>query len=153
MFDLRVRAGHPARGRRPGRWWQAEILLAELRASQGARAEAVALAERSRLAREIHDVLAHALSGLVLALDTNGAAGRAGRSPARPPYTGCSTGQPRPGGTARDGLDDTRQAIAALRGDALPGQLCCWTGGPRHRDGGRDLRPPDPSWHRTAAAA
>jgi len=49
---------------------RAESLLAQLRAAQAAQAEAVALTERTRLAREIHDILAHALSGLVLALDT-----------------------------------------------------------------------------------
>src|SRR5450631_562698 len=49
---------------------RAEDLLSQLRASQAAQAEAAALTERARLAREIHDVLAHALSGLVLLLDT-----------------------------------------------------------------------------------
>src|ERR1039458_6428091 len=45
---------------------RAEDLLTQLRASQAAQAEAAALTERARLAREIHDILAHALSGLVL---------------------------------------------------------------------------------------
>jgi hypothetical protein len=39
---------------------RAEDLLAQPRASQAARAEVAALTERARLAREIHDVLAHA---------------------------------------------------------------------------------------------
>src|ERR1019366_2704901 len=41
---------------------RAEHLLTQLRASQAAQAEAAALTERARLAREIHDILAHALS-------------------------------------------------------------------------------------------
>ena len=49
---------------------RAEILLGELRAAQKSRDEATALAERARLARDIHDVMAHALSGLVISLDT-----------------------------------------------------------------------------------
>ena len=44
-------------------------LLAELEASREAEKAAPALTERSRLAREMHDVLAHTLSGLVLQLD------------------------------------------------------------------------------------
>lgn len=99
---------------------QAEILLAELRATQGARAEAVALAERARLAREIHDILAHSLSGLVLTLDTM-------ELLCRQPDAGHGTVTrmleqvTRAQRIARDGLDETRGAIAALRGDALPG--------------------------------
>ena len=115
-----VRATRLAEERARAAQRQAEILLAELRTTQGARAEAAALAERTRLAREIHDILAHALSGLILTLDTMELLGR----------------QPDPGPAtvdrmleqvgraqrmARDGLDDTRRAIAALRGDALPG--------------------------------
>lgn len=99
---------------------QAEVLLAELRAAQSARAEAVALAERARLAREIHDVLAHALSGLVLTLETMELLGR------QPGPGEATVGRMleqviRARRLARDGLDDTRRAIAALRGDALPG--------------------------------
>ncbi|HWT92839.1 MAG TPA: histidine kinase dimerization/phosphoacceptor domain-containing protein, partial [Solirubrobacteraceae bacterium] len=41
----------------------------ELRASRAAEAEAAAQAERGRLAREMHDVLAHSLSGLALQLE------------------------------------------------------------------------------------
>ena len=48
---------------------RAELLLAELEQTRAAQAQAAALAERQRLAREMHDVLAHSLSGLVLNLE------------------------------------------------------------------------------------
>jgi len=115
-----VRATRLAEERARAAHRQAEILLAELRASQGARAEAAALAERSRLAREIHDVLAHALSGLVLALDTMELLGRQ-PDPGRATVNRMLEQVSRAQRIARDGLDDTRRAIAALRGDALPG--------------------------------
>jgi signal transduction histidine kinase len=99
---------------------RAERLLTQLRLSQGAQAEAAALSERARLAREIHDILAHALSGLVLALDTMELLGRQGEAdPATMPrMLECVARAQR---MARDGLADTRRAIAALRGDELPG--------------------------------
>jgi signal transduction histidine kinase len=115
-----VRATRLAEERALAAHRQAEILLAELRASQGARAEAAALAERSRLAREIHDVLAHALSGLVLALDTMELLGRQ-PDPGRATVNRMLEQVSRAQRIARDGLDDTRRAIAALRGDAMPG--------------------------------
>jgi signal transduction histidine kinase len=104
---------------------RAEGLLAELRASQAAQAEAAALTERTRLAREIHDILAHSLSGLVLALDTAELLGRRGSTD--PDAPGADTvatmlGQVnRAQRIAREGLADTRRAISALRGDELPG--------------------------------
>jgi hypothetical protein len=48
---------------------EAERLVVELRESRAAQAEAAALAERQRLAREVHDVLAHTLSGLLVQLE------------------------------------------------------------------------------------
>ena len=45
------------------------IQNAELRESRAAHAEAAALAERGRVARELHDVLAHSLSALSLQLE------------------------------------------------------------------------------------
>src|SRR6185437_1919252 len=46
----------------------AERLLRELEESRDAQARAAVLGERQRLAREMHDVLAHSLSGLALQL-------------------------------------------------------------------------------------
>ncbi|MFZ2115644.1 MAG: histidine kinase, partial [Pseudonocardiaceae bacterium] len=48
---------------------QAELLLAEGQVVIEERARSAALAERTRIAREIHDVLAHSLSGLMLQLE------------------------------------------------------------------------------------
>jgi Histidine kinase len=59
---------------------QAEQLLIELEESRGAELRAAALAERQRLARDMHDVLAHSLSGLLLQLEGPGCS----RWPARP---------------------------------------------------------------------
>jgi signal transduction histidine kinase len=104
---------------------RAEDLLAQLRASQAAQAQAAALTERTRLAREIHDILAHSLAGLVLALDTAELLGKRGQ--ASPDEADSDTvakilGQvTRAQRIAREGLADTRRAVSALRGDELPG--------------------------------
>ncbi len=104
---------------------RAEDLLAQLRASQAAQAEAAALTERTRLAREVHDILAHSLAGLVLALDTAELLGRRAstdRQSTEPQTLGRILDQvARAQRIARDGLADTRRAISALRGDELPG--------------------------------
>jgi signal transduction histidine kinase len=99
---------------------RAEALLEQLRASQAALAQTAALAERARLAREIHDVLAHTLTGLVLALDTMELLGRQadpGPEVVEQMLEQVARGQR----IAREGLADTKRAIAALRGDELPG--------------------------------
>jgi signal transduction histidine kinase len=99
---------------------RAENLLSQLRASQAAQAEAAALTERARLAREIHDILAHALSGLVLSLDTMALlAGQADRDTRAAGQLLAQVARAQR--MARDGLADTRRAISALRGDEMPG--------------------------------
>ena len=45
-----------------------ELLLAQLQDARQGEAAAAALAERSRIAGELHDVLAHSLSGLTIQL-------------------------------------------------------------------------------------
>jgi signal transduction histidine kinase len=95
---------------------QTERLLAELEASRRSQEEAAALRERSRIAREIHDVLAHSLSGLMLQLE-------GARMLARTPD---SNGQlpealDRAHHLAHAGLEEARRAIGALRDDQLPG--------------------------------
>lgn len=95
---------------------RSEALVVELEASRAAQAQAAALAERARLAREIHDILAHALSGQVMSLEA--ARMLAERTHADPRLV---TQIDRAHRLARSGLLDTRGAIGALRGDVLPG--------------------------------
>jgi signal transduction histidine kinase len=94
----------------------AETLLVQLEESRGAEARAAALAERQRLAREMHDVLAHSLSGLMLQLE--GARMLATSSPADPRLPEVVG---RAHELAKDGLDEARRAIGMLRGEELPG--------------------------------
>src|SRR5581483_7973825 len=95
---------------------EATRLIAELEASQAAQAEAATLAERQRLAREMHDVLAHSLSGLVLNLE--GARLLATRTHAS---GDVSAALDRAHRLAKSGLEEARRAIGMLRGDDLPG--------------------------------
>ncbi len=120
---LFIRATRTSQARARAAQARAEGLLAELRASQAAQAEAAALTERTRLAREIHDILAHSLSGLVLALDTAELLGRRGGpdAPATDTVAKMLGQVNRAQRIAREGLADTRRAISALRGDELPG--------------------------------
>jgi signal transduction histidine kinase len=95
---------------------QAERLLVELRESQAAQARAAGMAERQRLAREMHDVLAHSLSGLMLQLE--GARMMAAEDPADPRLPGTIDRAHRLG---KSGLEEARRAIGMLRDDELPG--------------------------------
>jgi signal transduction histidine kinase len=95
---------------------QAHRLLIELEASRAAQAEAAALGERQRLAREMHDVLAHSLSGLVLNLE--GARLLAARDAQDAELTHSIERAHR---LAKTGLQEARRAIGMLRGDELPG--------------------------------
>ncbi|MEU5785229.1 sensor histidine kinase [Micromonospora lupini] len=91
-------------------------LLAELEAGQAALAEAAGLAERQRLAREMHDVLAHSLSGLSLQLE--GARMLIAEDPTDPRLPAVVD---RAHHLARSGLQEARRAIGMLRDDDLPG--------------------------------
>src|SRR5690348_6752461 len=95
---------------------EAEALVEELRESRAAHAESVTLAERSRVAREMHDVLAHSLSALALQLE--GARLLARDRDSDPDVVSAIE---RAHHLAAGGLAEARQAIAALRGDELPG--------------------------------
>jgi signal transduction histidine kinase len=105
---LFIRSARASQARARADQARAEGLLAELRASQAAQAEAAALTERTRLAREIHDILAHSLSGLVLALDTAELLAR--RGGADPDAAGADIGATG---------DDPGAALGAAPGAAL----------------------------------
>jgi signal transduction histidine kinase len=94
---------------------QAERLLRELEDTREAQARAAVLGERQRLAREMHDVLAHALSGLALQLE--GARLRA----ATHDDPELVEALERAHRLARSGIDEARRAIATLRDEELPG--------------------------------
>jgi len=93
----------------------AELLLAQLQDAREGEAEAAALAERSRIAGELHDVLAHSLSGLAIQLQ--GARKFAVREAVS---QGLRAAIERSAELARSGLADARQAVGALRGERLP---------------------------------
>ncbi len=95
---------------------QAERLLLELEASRDMQARAAAMAERQRLAREMHDVLAHSLSGLMLQLE--GARILAAEQPDDPRLPGTIE---RAHQLGRTGLAEARRAIAMLRDEEVPG--------------------------------
>ncbi|HEX4107277.1 MAG TPA: histidine kinase [Solirubrobacteraceae bacterium] len=104
-------------------WFLMVRLMRELRdqrdaltASRAAEARAAAAAERGRIAREMHDVLAHSLSALALQLESTRLLARdrgvdedVARAVDRAHYL------------AAGGLQEARRAIAAARGDELPG--------------------------------
>jgi signal transduction histidine kinase len=90
-------------------------LVDELRESRAALAESAALAERGRVARELHDVLAHSLSALALRLEGTRLLARDRRADGD-----VIDGLERAHHLAVSGLSEARQAISALRGDALP---------------------------------
>jgi signal transduction histidine kinase len=95
---------------------QAERLLIELEGTRAAQARAAGLAERQQLAREMHDVLAHSLSGLMLQLE--GARILAAEDPSDPRLPGIIE---RAHHLGKSGLEEARRAIGMLRDDELPG--------------------------------
>jgi signal transduction histidine kinase len=92
-----------------------ELLLAQLQDAREGEAAAAALAERSRIAGELHDVLAHSLSGLAIQLQ--GARKLAGREAVS---EGLRAAIERSAELTKSGLADARQAVSALRGERLP---------------------------------
>jgi signal transduction histidine kinase len=92
-----------------------ELLMAELEDAREAEAAAAALAERARIAGELHDVLAHSLSALAIQLQ--GARKLADRERVS---DGLRATIERSAELIRAGLADARQAVGALRGDRLP---------------------------------
>jgi signal transduction histidine kinase len=94
---------------------QTELLLAQLADARDEQAHAAAIAERGRIASELHDVLAHSLSGAAIQLQA--ARKLADRELATPAVTDAVD---RASELVTSGLVNARQAVGALRGDALP---------------------------------
>ena len=94
---------------------QTELLLGRLEDARDEQARAAAIAERGRIASELHDVLAHSLSGAAIQLQ--GARKLADREHATPRLGDAID---RASELVKGGLANARQAVGALRGDALP---------------------------------
>jgi signal transduction histidine kinase len=95
---------------------RAEAMLAQEAAIREAREQTATLAERSRLARELHDVLAHCLSSLSLQLEA--ARLRASQTGADAMlFSQISSARQ----AACDGMVSAQRAVQALRGDDIPG--------------------------------
>ncbi len=92
---------------------QTELLLAEAQRTREEQARAAVLAERVRLARDVHDVLAHTLAGLAIQLET----AEALLADAGDPDRALDVIR-RSRGLVVEGIDETRRAVSALRGDA-----------------------------------
>jgi signal transduction histidine kinase len=92
---------------------QAELLLAQTQRSQEEQLRAARLEESTRIAREIHDVLAHALAGLTIQLEATSALIEQGAGD-----TEVLARVRRAHALAKEGLRETRLAVGALRGDA-----------------------------------
>jgi signal transduction histidine kinase len=93
---------------------QAELLLAQTQRSHEEQLRAARLEESTRIAREIHDVLAHTLAGLTIQLEATGALleQHADRDAVLARVHRASE-------LARKGLHETRRAVGALRGEAV----------------------------------
>jgi signal transduction histidine kinase len=93
---------------------QAELLLAQTQRSQEEQVRAARLEESTRIARDIHDVLAHALAGLTIQLEATSALIEQGAD-----RDELLARVQRAHELAREGLRETRMAVGALRGDLV----------------------------------
>ncbi len=105
-----------ASGRRQSleRTEQAELLLAQTQRSHEEQLRAARLEESTRIAREIHDVLAHALAGLTIQLEATSALIEQGAD-----RDSILSRVQRAHDLAREGLRETRRAVGALRDDPV----------------------------------
>ena len=90
------------------------LVRRERTAAAAAAEYAAALEERGRIAREIHDVVGHSLSGIAVQLDMADALHAAGRD------NDANEAVRRARALAVSGLKETRRAVHALREDTLP---------------------------------
>ena len=110
---------------------QAERTLAETRRARQAETQAAALGERTRIARDIHDVLAHSLAAVSVNLQAAEGLLSADSLPAdNPELIKAIECIDRAGTLTREGLAAARRAVLALRDDAapLPDQLSSLAG-------------------------
>jgi signal transduction histidine kinase len=91
---------------------QAELLLAQTQRSHEEQLRVTRLEEQTRIARDIHDVLAHSLAGLTIQLEATTALLDQGADP-----ESIRERVERAHQLARDGLRETRRAVGALRND------------------------------------
>lgn len=93
---------------------QQGVLIERMRASREAERQSAALAERTHIARELHDVLAHSLSALAVSLE---------RTRVQAQVTGADPAVVGQLAAAHDvagrGLVEARRAVGALRGDVV----------------------------------
>jgi signal transduction histidine kinase len=100
---------------------QAEHMLGETRRAREAETQAAALAERARIARDIHDVLAHSLAAVSVNLQAAEGLLSADTLPADNPELNKAVECINRAGTlTREGLAAARRAVLALRDDAAP---------------------------------
>jgi signal transduction histidine kinase len=92
-----------------------ELLLGRLEDAREQQLEAAAVAERARIAGELHDVLAHSLSGAAIQLE-----GARKLAEVEQASGQVQAAIQRAGELVRDGLANARHAVNALRGDDLP---------------------------------
>jgi signal transduction histidine kinase len=95
---------------------QAELLLAQSQRSHEEQLRATRLEESTRIAREIHDVLAHALAGLTIQLEATRALVEQGAD-----HATVLARVERAHELAREGLRETRRAVGALRDGSVAG--------------------------------
>ena len=110
-FALSMLASSNAR-QRSLRVEQAELLLAQTQRSHEEQLRAARLEESIRIAREIHDVLAHTLAGLTIQLEATSTLLEQGAA-----RDSILARVHRAHELAREGLRETRRAVGALRGD------------------------------------
>jgi signal transduction histidine kinase len=94
---------------------QTALLLEQTSRTQQAQARAAALDERARIARELHDVLAHSLGALGVQLEVAEA-----QLTERGDVDGAAARIRRARRLAAEGLTEARSAVAALRADVPP---------------------------------
>ncbi len=95
---------------------QAEELLRLTEEVRGERERAATLNERARVAREVHDILAHTLGALGVQLEA-----ARGALPATRAAAETRLRVERAQSLARQGLEEMHYAVASLRGEPAPG--------------------------------